>query len=158
MLRRGVQVFETRGAGLQAGFFTGRCDPIRRQTKQGSGGISLWGGVERACQVVSDCITTALKNMAIFYLLALLNLLNFKSDFFFKESTVNSLCSRHCMDLELVSSLSRVLNSGTLFQSNVCNLSFPGIQLLSVLSGCSQGELTVLYFTISEKDNANFTI
>ena len=52
--------------------------------------------------------------------------------FFFKESTVNSLYSGHCQDLELLSSLSRVHNSGTLFQSNICNLSFPGICFIMV--------------------------
>ena len=41
--------------------------------------------------------------------------------------TVNFLYSGHCRDLELVSSLARVRNSGSLFQSNVCNLVFPGI-------------------------------
>ena len=46
-----------------------------------------------------------------------------------------------------MSSLARVPNSGSLFQSNVCNLFLTGIYLLSVLSGvagCPQGELTVL--------------
>ena len=42
-------------------------------------------------------------------------------------NTVNSLYSGHCRDLKLVSSLARVRNSGSLFQSNVCNLFFPGI-------------------------------
>ena len=41
--------------------------------------------------------------------------------------TVNSLYSGHCRDLELVSSLARVRNSGSLFQSNVCILFLPGI-------------------------------
>ena len=41
--------------------------------------------------------------------------------------TVNSLYSGHCRDLEVVSSLARVRNSGSLFQSNVCNLFLPGI-------------------------------
>ena len=50
--------------------------------------------------------------------------------------TVNSFYSGHCRDLEVVSSLARVRNSGSLFQSNVCNLFLPGIYLLSVLSGC----------------------
>ena len=50
--------------------------------------------------------------------------------------TVNSLYSGHCRDLELVSSVATVRNSGSLFQSNVCNLFLPGIYLLSVLSGC----------------------
>ena len=45
-------------------------------------------------------------------------------------ATVNLLCSGHCKDLELVTSLARVRNSGSLFQvfqANVCNLVFPGI-------------------------------
>ena len=42
-------------------------------------------------------------------------------------STVNSLYCGHCRDLELVSLLARVRNSGSLFQSNVCNLFLPGI-------------------------------
>ena len=50
--------------------------------------------------------------------------------------TVNSLYSGHYRDLKLVSSVARVRNSGSLFQSNVCNLFLPGIYLLSVLSGC----------------------
>ena len=37
-------------------------------------------------------------------------------------STVTSLYGGHCRDLELVSSLARVRNSGSLFQSNVCIL------------------------------------
>ena len=53
---------------------------------------------------------------------------------------VNSLYSAHCRDLKLVSSVARVRNSGSLFQWNVCNLFLPGIYLLSVLSGCPQGE------------------
>ena len=40
----------------------------------------------------------------------------------FFGSTVTSLYSGHCRDLELVSSLARVRNSGSLFQSNVCIL------------------------------------
>ena len=54
----------------------------------------------------------------------------------FQRHTVNSLYSGHCRDLKLVSSVARVRNSGSLFQSNVCNLFLPGIYLLSVLSGC----------------------
>ena len=49
--------------------------------------------------------------------------------------TVNSLYRGHCRDSALVSSLARVHNSGSFFQSNVCNLFLPGIWLLSVLSG-----------------------
>ena len=48
--------------------------------------------------------------------------------------TVNSLYSRHSRDLELVSSLAGVRNSGSLPESNFCNLFLLGIQLLSVLS------------------------
>ena len=40
---------------------------------------------------------------------------------------VNSLYSGHCGDLELVSSLARVHNSRSLFQSNICKLFLPGI-------------------------------
>ena len=42
-------------------------------------------------------------------------------------STVNSLYSRHCRELELVSSLACVHNSGSLFHSNIYNLFLPGI-------------------------------
>ena len=49
-----------------------------------------------------------------------------KSTLYFMH-TVNSLYSGHRRDLKLVSSLARVRNSGNLFQSNVCNLFFPGI-------------------------------
>ena len=38
------------------------------------------------------------------------------------KSTVNSLYSGHCRDLELLSSLARVHYGGNLFQSNICNL------------------------------------
>ena len=46
---------------------------------------------------------------------------------FFPEAvnTVNSLYSGHCRDLKLVSSVARVRNSGSLFQSNVCNFFCP---------------------------------
>ena len=57
-----------------------------------------------------------------------------------KYITVNSLYSGHCRDLELVSSVARVRNNGSLFRTNVCNLFLPRIYLLSVLSGCPQGE------------------
>ena len=44
------------------------------------------------------------------------------------QCTVNSRYSRHCRDLESVSLLVRVRNSGSLFQSNVNNYLFlPGI-------------------------------
>ena len=62
------------------------------------------------------------------------------------RNTVNSLYSGQCSsvvwcrDLKLVSFVARVRNSGSFFQSNVCNLFLPGIYLLSVLSGCPQGE------------------
>ena len=56
------------------------------------------------------------------------------------SDTVNSLYSRPCGDLELVSSLAGVRDSDSLFQSNVCNLFLPGILLLSFLSGCPLGE------------------
>ena len=61
--------------------------------------------------------------------------------------TVNSLYSGHCRDLELMSSLARVCNSGSLFQRNVCNLFFFSGDLaavlimgVSVIAGCPQGE------------------
>ena len=38
------------------------------------------------------------------------------------SSTVNSFYSRHCRDLELLSSLARVRYSGNLFQSNICKI------------------------------------
>ena len=46
---------------------------------------------------------------------------------FFPETvnTVNFLYSGHCRDLKLVSSVARVRNSGSLFQSNVCNFFCP---------------------------------
>ena len=59
---------------------------------------------------------------------------------FQKYITVNSLYSGQCRDLELVSSVARVRNNGSLFRTNVCNLFLPRIYLLSVLSGCPQGE------------------
>ena len=42
-------------------------------------------------------------------------------------NTVNSFYSGHCRDLESVSSLVGVRNSGTLCQSNICKLFLPGI-------------------------------
>ena len=48
----------------------------------------------------------------------------------------NSLYSGHWRDLEVVSSLASVRNSGSLFQSNVCNLFSLVNLLLSVLSRC----------------------
>ena len=39
----------------------------------------------------------------------------------------SALYSGYCSDLELVSSLGRVRNIKSLFQSNVCNLFLPGI-------------------------------
>ena len=61
-------------------------------------------------------------------------------------NTVNSLYSGDCRDLELVSSLASVRNSGSLFQSNVCNLFLAGILATvriigeSVIAVCPQGE------------------
>ena len=37
-------------------------------------------------------------------------------------NTVKSICSGHCKDLELVSSLARVHNSESLYQTNVCSI------------------------------------
>ena len=48
-------------------------------------------------------------------------------------NTVNSFYCGHCGDLESVSSLARVRNIGSLFQSNII---FAGIWPLPVLSGC----------------------
>ena len=42
-------------------------------------------------------------------------------------NAVNFLYGRHCRDLKLVSLLARVRTSGSLFQSNICNLFLPGI-------------------------------
>ena len=42
-------------------------------------------------------------------------------------SMVNSLCSEHNRDLELMSSLVSVRNCKSLLQSNICNLFLPGI-------------------------------
>ena len=50
--------------------------------------------------------------------------------------TVHSLYSRHRRDLELVSSLEGVRDSGSFLKSKNYNLFLPGIQLLSVLSWC----------------------
>ena len=61
-------------------------------------------------------------------------------------NTVNSFYSGPCGDPELVSSLARVRNSGSLFQSNVCNLFLAGILAtvriigVSVIAGCPQGK------------------
>ena len=45
----------------------------------------------------------------------------------YEKPTVNSLFGGQSRDLELVSSLARVWNSRSLFQSNFCNLFLPGI-------------------------------
>ena len=78
------------------------------------------------------------------------NNLNHITFFFtlFKGYTVNSLYSGHGRDLKLVSSVARVRNSGSLFQSNFCNSFLLGIYLLSVLSGCPQGK-SWLYISFS---------
>ena len=66
--------------------------------------------------------------------------------------TVNFLYSGHCRDLEVVSSLARVRNSGSSFQSNVCNLLLPGLAVVciigvSVMAGCPQGESWLYNFS-----------
>ena len=66
--------------------------------------------------------------------------------------TVNFLYSGHCSDLEVVSSLARVRNSGSSFQSNVCNLLLPGLAAVciigvSVIAGCPQGESWLYNFS-----------
>ena len=43
------------------------------------------------------------------------------------QTTVNSLYCRHPQDLELVSLMTKVLNGGNSFKSNVSNLFLPGI-------------------------------
>ena len=60
--------------------------------------------------------------------------------------TANSLYSGH-WELELASSLAIVHNSGSLLQSNVCNLFFAGdlgtvrfIVVSVIIAGCPQGE------------------
>ena len=56
--------------------------------------------------------------------------------FFCVQSTVNSLDSGNCRDLELMSSLTRVHNSGSLFQSiNVCNSFLPGFSVCPYYQG-----------------------
>ena len=57
-----------------------------------------------------------------------------------KRCTGNSLYSGHLRDLDLVPSLARARNGGSLFQSNIRDLFLPGIWPLSILSGCPQGE------------------
>ena len=44
-----------------------------------------------------------------------------------KFQTVNSIYSGHCRDLELVSTLARVSNGGSLFQLNISNTFLLGI-------------------------------
>ena len=57
-----------------------------------------------------------------------------------KRCTVNSLYSGHLSDLDLVPSIARARNRGSLFQSNIRDLFLPVIWLLSILSGCPLGE------------------
>ena len=64
-----------------------------------------------------------------------------------KPIPINSPNRGHCRDLESVSSLSRVHNSGNLFQSIICKLFSLRIYIvdvpmigLSVVAGCPQGE------------------
>ena len=67
------------------------------------------------------------------------------------RTTVNSLYSGHCRDLQLVSSLARVRSSGSLFQSNVCNLFFAGdLAAVRIIEVSARRELTVLGFFSSE--------
>ena len=63
-----------------------------------------------------------------------------------------SFIAAHCRDLEVVSSLARVRNSGSSFQSNVCNLLLPGLAAVciigvSVIAGCPQGESWLYNFS-----------
>ena len=65
------------------------------------------------------------------------------------ETTVNSLYSGHCRHLELVSSLVRVRNRRSLFQSNFCSLFLPGISLLiRDIEVSARRELTVRGYVI----------
>ena len=65
------------------------------------------------------------------------------------QDTVNSLYSRHSRDLELMSSLARVLNSGSLFQSNVCNIFFLGFSCCPCYRGvCYSGVSTRRELTV----------
>ena len=64
-----------------------------------------------------------------------------------KPIPMNSPNRGHCRDLESVSSICRVHNSGNLFQSIICKTFSPGIYIvdvpvigLSVIAGCPQGE------------------
>ena len=60
-------------------------------------------------------------------------------------STVNSHHRGHCRDLKLFSLLARVRLSGSVFQSNVCNLYYLGFSCCSYYSGVSaRRELIVL--------------
>ena len=43
-----------------------------------------------------------------------------------RQDTINSLYGGHFRDFELVSSLARVRNSGSLILSNLCSLFLPG--------------------------------
>ena len=64
-------------------------------------------------------------------------------------TTVNSLYSGHCRHLELVSSLARVRNRRSLFQSNFCRLFLPGISLLiRDIEVSARRELTVRGYVI----------
>ena len=68
-------------------------------------------------------------------------------------NTVNSLYSGHCWDLKLVSSVARVRNSGSFFQSNVCNLFLPEFICCPYFWGVrysgvsARRELTVVIFS-----------
>ena len=63
-----------------------------------------------------------------------------------QNNIVNFFYSAHCRNLELVSSLARVCNNGSFFQSNICNvflawdLAAVHIVKVSVIAGCLQGE------------------
>ena len=63
----------------------------------------------------------------IFFLFFQPQCLIYKQKLEAKLITVNYFSSGHCRDLEFVSTLPRVSNSGILFLSNLCNLFLPGI-------------------------------
>ena len=74
--------------------------------------------------------------------------------------TVKSPYKGHCGDLELLSSLARVRNSGSLFQPNICTffawgLAAVRIIVVSVIARCPQGE-SWLYLHGENVDKGKF--
>ena len=66
------------------------------------------------------------------------------------HNTVNFLYSGHCRDLELVSSLARLIrNSESLCQTNVCNIFFAGdLAAVRIIGVSARRELTVVWTRI----------